>query len=102
MSELKPFDVKYRQQIESGEYKVVTRSGDEVKILSWNVGAIFKHTFDGEAEYQCRDTMILFCTTNSSNEDLIHITSKDGHIGGPGWDSPYDLFIKMSEKEEEK
>lgn len=30
------FDVKFRQQIESGEYKVVTRDGRPARIICWN------------------------------------------------------------------
>ena len=30
-----PFDIKYRPQIESGEYKVITRAGEDVKIICW-------------------------------------------------------------------
>ena len=32
-----PFDIKYRPQIESGEYKVQTRCGENVRILDWNI-----------------------------------------------------------------
>ena len=32
-----PFDIKYRPQIESGEYKVVTDKGNQVRILDWNL-----------------------------------------------------------------
>ena len=32
----KPFDIKYRPQIESGEYKVVTRDGRPVRIVCWD------------------------------------------------------------------
>lgn len=31
-----PFDIKYRPQIESGEYKVKTRSGKTAKIVYWD------------------------------------------------------------------
>lgn len=31
-----PFDIKYRPQIESGEYKVVTRKGETVRIERWD------------------------------------------------------------------
>lgn len=31
-----PFDIKYRPQIESGEYKVETVSGFHVEILRWD------------------------------------------------------------------
>lgn len=32
-----PFDIKFRPQIESGEYKVETEDGREVKIISFDV-----------------------------------------------------------------
>ena len=31
-----PFDLQYRSQIESGEYKVVTDMGESVEIVKWN------------------------------------------------------------------
>ena len=31
-----PFDMKYRPQIESGEYKVETRNGKSVRIICWD------------------------------------------------------------------
>ena len=31
-----PFDIKYRPQIESGEYKVETRDGKPVRIICWD------------------------------------------------------------------
>lgn len=31
-----PFDIKFRPQIESGEYKVVNRIGEEVRIICWD------------------------------------------------------------------
>ena len=31
-----PFSIKYRPQIESGEYKVETRSGKQVRVICWN------------------------------------------------------------------
>lgn len=30
-----PFDIKYRPQIESGEYKVETRDGRQAKVMDW-------------------------------------------------------------------
>ena len=31
-----PFDIKYRNKIESGEYKVETRNGKPARIICWN------------------------------------------------------------------
>lgn len=32
-----PFDIKYRPQIESGEYKVFLKNGNPVRILAWDL-----------------------------------------------------------------
>jgi len=32
-----PFDIKYRPQIESGKYKVITDKGNQVRVLDWNL-----------------------------------------------------------------
>lgn len=37
------FDIKYRPQIESGEYKVVTKDNKKVRIISWDM-----HTTSGD------------------------------------------------------
>ncbi len=37
------FDIKYRPQIESGEYKVVTKDNKNVRIISWDM-----HTTSGD------------------------------------------------------
>lgn len=34
-----PFDIKYRPQIESGEYKVITRCGQPVRIICWDANS---------------------------------------------------------------
>ena len=38
-----PFDIKYRPQIENGEYKVVTKDNKNVRIISWDM-----HTSSGD------------------------------------------------------
>lgn len=95
MKELIPFNIKYRDKIESGEYKVVTRCGYDVRILSWNVGTVYHQGIDREEPYRYYDRSILFCTDDEKGGDAIHITNGEGHVGGSGWDSPYDLFIDM-------
>lgn len=32
-----PFNIKFRPQIESGEYKVETRGGDPIRVLAWDL-----------------------------------------------------------------
>lgn len=41
-----PFDVKFRPQIESGEYKVETRDGKPVRIICWDRAPKFGDSFD--------------------------------------------------------
>jgi len=76
-----PFDIKFRPQIESGEYKVVTRRGDSVRIICWDtkcaqpiVGLIYD-------EYNKSDVVELFCSNGmywmeekQSDNDLFIIT----------------------------
>ena len=97
MKELIPFNIGYRDKIESGEYKVVTRCGYDVRILSWNVGTVYCQGIDGEVPYSA-DGSILFCTDDEKGGDAVHITNGEGHVGGSGWDGPYDLFIDMGER----
>ena len=42
-----PFNVKFKPQIESGEYKVETRDGRPVRIICWD-----KKEYDGQRERQ--------------------------------------------------
>lgn len=53
-----PFNIKYRPQIESGEYKVRTASGKPARIVCWDMKTelgdpILALITDGEREYSC-------------------------------------------------
>ena len=76
-----PFSIKHRKKIESGEYKVETRSGDNVKILSTEAYDDFPiiYRVDGIAEPQ-------FANSNGR-----HISDE--------YDSLLDLFIITPEPE---
>lgn len=52
-----PFDIKYRSEIESGRYKVETKSGCPVKIIYWErqgdmpiIGIVSEHRFGNDFE----------------------------------------------------
>lgn len=77
-----PFDIKYRSQIESGEYKVETRGGRPVRIICWDangpqpiVGLIY------DTDIEC-DTSESFCANghywrmydSDCDNDLVIIT----------------------------
>ena len=70
-----PFDISLRPQIESGEYKVETRSGKEVKIVYWELNGFEKLllVIDGRAE-------------------KVGIS---GRTNGTGWDDSLDLFVSV-------
>ena len=53
-----PFNIKYRAQIESGEYKVRTASGKPARIVCWDMNTalgdpILALITDGDREYSC-------------------------------------------------
>lgn len=72
-----PFDIKYRPQIESGEYKVFNSSGMPVRIVAWDFKSQFKEpiyalitTSDGY-EYGCSYTEDGRYIGNNSNYLVI-------------------------------
>ena len=61
-----PFDIKYRPQIESGTYKVVTDKGCEVRVLDWNLN-------------RCgRNDIVCAVKAESSDNENVQIYYKDG------------------------
>lgn len=74
-----PFDVKYRPQIESGEYKVETRSGKTARIVCWDrIGTPF---------------VVLV----GRGEEVL--TYKSNGTTGQQMQLPSDLFIVTPEEE---
>ena len=84
-----PFNIKYKPQIESGEYKVVTRNGIPVRIICWD-----RFT----TEYS--DNIVALVTGTKSESTYYYY--QDGHLwnkaNGEG-DSSLDLFIVIPEAE---
>lgn len=83
-----PFDIKYRPQIESGEYKVETRSGLPARIVCW--------------DRKTKDMEILALVYNEhieeDNEDIAEV-ALNGKMFPRGKNHDYDLFIVTPEEE---
>lgn len=77
-----PFNIKYRPQIESGEYKVETKVGKPVRIVCWDRHCIFPIL--GLIEY--------------GDEESSARYNSDGLYGGQA-DNPNNLFIVIPEAE---
>lgn len=79
-----PFNIKYRPQIESGEYKVVTREGCPVEIRIWDLKGDFPVVGIYYDEKNNRDTAVQVtaegtCSVTPSEEycdDFLIITDK--------------------------
>lgn len=86
-----PFDIKFRPQIESGEYKIETRDGRPARVVCWD--RVATEPFDN-----CN---IIALTTGTKCESAFYYY-QDGHLwnkaNGEG-DSPSDLFIITPEPE---
>ena len=79
-----PFDIKYRPQIESGEYKVETNEGYSVRIVCW----------DAKRKYgDC------ICGFMGEEEDKPYFWQPDGSWWADHTQSPLDLFIITPEPE---
>ena len=78
------FDIKYRPQIESGEYKVETNAGDSVRIVCW----------DAKRKYgDC------ICGFMGEEEDRPYFWQPNGCWWADHTQSPFDLFIVTPEPE---
>ena len=82
-----PFDIKYRPQIESGEYKVETRNGLPVRIICWDRLAK-KHNND--------DLNLCVLIPDDGGEDVYYYDRS-----GKRWvhNDDFDLFIVTPEEE---
>ena len=79
-----PFDIKYRPQIESGEYKVETRDGRRVRIICWDaigpspIIGLFLTDDGGETTTQNRpDGRWCDDLSYESDYDLFIVTPKE-------------------------
>ena len=77
-----PFDIKYRDKIESGEYKVVTEDDEPARIICW----------DSTINKERPIIAIVF-------DDQIEQYKADGRYDNDYDTSNYDLFIVTPEEE---
>lgn len=75
---MKPFDIKYRDDIEAGRLTVVTRNHLPVEIVRWDLR---------------RDDCILFIVTYNSGTQAVMTCLENGRQMFNA-DTLYDLFIK--------
>lgn len=84
------FDLKYRQQIESGEYKVETANGRQVRIICW----------DARNWYRESDVVALVSTESGKSENILryysngHLISDSANIGNK------DLVVIIPDEDE--
>ena len=81
-----PFDIKYRPQIESGEYKVETNFGSPVEIVCWNrrddtanktiVGIIRAGTVEEIASWNVNGKLCDAAFPQNPDYDLFHRSGK--------------------------
>lgn len=80
-----PFDIKFRPQIESGEYKVETRDGRRVKIIYWDLN--------------CTSPIVAVMDVHIDLPgEIVDIFSVSG-MAFDDSESPSDLFIVTPEPE---
>lgn len=88
-----PFDIKYRPQIESGEYKVETVDGRTVRIICWD--RIATEPYDN-----CN--IVALVTGPKSKTESTYYYYQDGHLWNKTndeGDSLLDLYIVTPEPE---
>lgn len=83
-----PFDIKFRPQIESGEYKVVTGDDRPVRIISWD-----KKVFGGRYE------IVALVPTSQGDTEAVQLYCPDGTLISSNWNEKFKLFIVTPEPE---
>ena len=84
------FDIKYRQQIESGEYKVETADGRQVRIVCW----------DAHNPYRENDIVALATSSSGEAENILryysngHLISDSANVGNK------DLIVVIPDEDE--
>lgn len=84
------FDLKYRQQIESGEYKVETVDGRQVRIVCW----------DAHNPYRENDIVALATSSSGEGENILryysngHLISNSANVGNK------DLIVVIPDDDE--
>lgn len=76
------FDIKYRPQIESGEYKVVTGDDRPVRIISWD-----KKVYGGKYE------IVALVPTSQGDTETVQLYCPDGALLASYLNEKFKLFI---------
>ena len=82
-----PFSIDYRPQIESGEYKVITNDGHNVRIICWD-----KRTGGVEC-------IVALVSGEQGGEKTLHYTKEGYCTSSTDELRKRDLFIVTPEKE---
>ena len=81
-----PFDIKYRPQVESGKYKVVTRIGKPVRIICWDLNG--------------PQPIVGTICEKQMHQDIIQVFDKNGKYWKESDSKSHnDLFIITDEPE---
>lgn len=83
-----PFDIKFRPQIESGEYKVVTGDDRPVRIISWD-----KKVYGGRYE------IVALVPTSQGDTETVQLYCPDGTLLSSSYNEKFKLFIVTPEPE---
>lgn len=82
------FDIKFRPQIESGEYKVVTGDDRPVRIISWD-----KKLCGGRYE------IVALVPTPQGDTETVQLYSTEGILIASSYNEKFKLFIVTPEPE---
>ena len=103
------FDMKYRQQIESGEVKVVTRDGRPVRILNWDMQGNYpvlavimvdQTNYEGDQSWQEERPFAFSSEGHRSghlpNDKLDLFVIIDGQDDNPDWCNPSEFDNRLN------
>ena len=82
------FDIKFRPQIESGEYKVVTGDDRPVRIISWD-----RKIIGGRYE------IVALVPALQGDTEIVQLYHPDGTLITADWNEKLKLFIVTPEPE---
>ena len=85
-----PFDIKYRPQIESGEYKLETKDGRQVRVVCWDV----KNSYS-----KVHDDILALVKSKGGTENALFYAQNGYCLSDSSRVGRKDLFIVTPEEE---
>ncbi len=85
-----PFDIKFRPQIESGEYKVETKDGRQVRVVCWDV----KNSYS-----KVHDDILALVKSKGGTENALFYAQNGYCLSDSSRVGRKDLFIVTPEEE---